>query len=78
MRYLVGSRALKINHSNSDYDVHDCRYGTENIHRISFMETEAGDDVDLHEFIFTNKFELLAALRSNSFQALLYKEFRDF
>jgi hypothetical protein len=42
------------------------------------METEAGDDVDLHEFIFMNKFELLTALRSNSFQALLYKEFRDF
>lgn len=78
MKYLVGSRALKINKPDSDYDIHECLYDNANQHRIIFMETEWGQKVDVHEFIFENKDKLLPTIRSNSVQALLYKQFRDF
>ena len=78
MKYLVGSRALKINHLNSDYDIHECYRGNINEHRIMFMETELGEDVDIHKFVFESKEKLLETIKENSVQALLYKEFRDF
>lgn len=78
MKYIVGSRALGINNLNSDYDIHECYYGKDNQHQIRFMETEQGDAVDVHEFIFEGKEKLLGVIKENSVQALLYKEFRNF
>lgn len=79
--FLVGSRKIGVNKSNSDYDYQICVKDIANTHYL-MKGTYKGKQADMHMYRFANKVCLLKYLTENptSFNVpcLIYKEFRDF
>lgn len=75
--FLVGSRFLKLNTADSDYDIQELEINSTNQHVLE-IATLHGKRADIHKFHFEDKYKLLESLSPASFQALLYKGFRKF
>lgn len=78
---LIGSRALKTNTVDSDWDFMYLMISDENRH---FMEVKGfkGKKADIHNYRFENKEKVLKYIKDNNssmcMPALTVKEFRDF
>ena len=78
---LVGSRKLRINRRNSDYDILMVSYGKENRHSLK-MGSFKNHNVDMHTYNFENKEKVIEYIlrdcSSFSLASLIYPEFRAF